>query len=352
MAAAWFTHPSRATFGPEKRYGGGQANKLYIFDLKTNDAKQITEGPRATRDPIWLGDTIYFNSDRDGHFNLYAYNVASGKTTQVTNNKPWDIRWPSSDHVNRIIYELNGELQVLNTQSGKSTSISINVPDDGLARRPSRISAANNIESVGLSPKGERALFSARGDIFSAPIEKGPTRNLTHSSGAHDKWPSWSPDGSRIAFISDLSGEEELYIVPQDGSKPAEQITRGGSAMRYQPDWSPDGKYIAFSDKDGKVWVVTVADRKLVEIVDSPRNQIRDHTWSPRGNYLAFSMATTGSGFSSIYVWSPGDSKVRRVTEGTFNAYNPAWDPQGTISTTSAIVNLRRRFPRLNSTMQ
>mgnify|MGYP003694551397 CR=1 FL=1 len=99
----------------------------------------------------------------------------------------------------------------------KSNAISINVPNEGLASRPSRISAANNIESVNLSPKGERALFSARGDIFTAPIEKGPTRNLTHSSGAHDKWPSWSPDGSRIAFISDMSGEEELYTIQQDG---------------------------------------------------------------------------------------------------------------------------------------
>jgi len=321
--------PQSRDFRPEKRYGGGQANKLYIFDLKTNDAKQISEGPRASRDPIWLGDTIYFNSDRDGHFNLYAYNVASGKTSQVTHNKPWDVRWPSSDHANRIVYELDGELQILNTQTGKSSAISINVPDDGLARRPSRISAASNIESVGLSPKGERALFCARGDIFTAPIEKGPTRNLTHSSGAHDKWPAWSPDGSRIAFISDLSGEEELYIVPQDGSKPAEQMTRGGSAMRYQPDWSPDGKYIAFSDKDGKVWVVTVADHKLVEVVDAPRNQVRDHTWSPNGNFLAFSMATTRSGFSSIYIWSSADGKVRRLTDGSFNSYNPAWDPQG-----------------------
>ncbi len=116
---------------------------------------------------------------------------------------------------------MNGELQVLETKSRKSNAISITVPDDGLARSPSRVSAANQIESVGLSPKGERAVFAARGDIFSAPIEKGPTRNLTHSSGAHDKWPSWSPDGSQIAFISDMSGEEELYVVPQDGLKAA-----------------------------------------------------------------------------------------------------------------------------------
>jgi tricorn protease len=321
--------PQSRDFRSEKRYGGGEANRLYIFELQTSDAKQISEGPRPTRDPIWIGDTIYFNSDRDGHFNLYAYNTITARTTQVTHSKPWDLRWPSSDHEDRIIYELNGELQVLNIKSGKSGTISINVPDDGLARRPSHISVANNIESFELSPKGERALFSARGDIFTAPIEKGPTRNLTHSSGAHDKWPTWSPDGSQIAFISDFGGEEELYLVPQDGSKPPEQVTKGGSAMRYQPQWSADGKRIAFGDKDGKIWIVTLADRKLVEIVDSSRGQIRDYTWSPRGNHLAFSMAVSRNGFASVYIWSGADNKVRRVTDEMFNAFNPAWDPQG-----------------------
>jgi tricorn protease len=321
--------PQFRDFRSEKRYGGGQANVLYIFDLKTGDAKRITEGPRPTRDPMWIGDTIYFNSDRDGHFNIYAYNVASGKTAQVTRSKQWDVRWPSSDHEGRIVYEMDGELQVLDARSGKTTPISITVPDDGLARRPSRVPAANNIESYELSPKGERALFSARGDIFTAPIEKGPTRNLTHSSGAHDKWPTWSPDGSQIAFISDLSGEEELYLVPQDGSKQAQQITNGGSAMRYQPEWSADGKRIAFGDKDGRVWIVTLADRKMTEIVDSPRGQIRDYVWSPRGNYLAFSLPVSANGTTSVYVWSAADNKVRRVTDGVFNSGNPVWDPQG-----------------------
>ncbi|HVS21763.1 MAG TPA: hypothetical protein VHD88_07930 [Pyrinomonadaceae bacterium] len=154
--------PQFRDFRPEKRYGGGQANKLYTFDLKTYDTKPITDGPRATRDPIWMGDTIYFNSDRDGHFNLYGYNVSSGKTSQITHSKQWDVRWPSSDHDGRIVYEMDGELQVLDAKSGKATPISITVPDDGLARRPSRISVANNVESYDLSPKGERALFSAR----------------------------------------------------------------------------------------------------------------------------------------------------------------------------------------------
>ena len=321
--------PQNRDFRPEKRYGGGQANRLYVFDLKTYDTKPITEGPRATRDAMWIGDTIYFNSDRDGHFNLYAYNVANGKTSQITQSKQWDVRWPSSDHQHRIIYEMDGGLQILDTKNNKAAAISITVPDDGLARRPSRVSAANNIESYELSPKGERALFSARGDIFTTPIERGPTRNLTHSPGAHDKWPSWSPDGSQIAFISDLSGEEELYLVPQDGSKPPQPITTGGSAMRYQPEWSADGKRLAFSDKDGKLYVVTLADKKVTEIVDAPRGQIRDYAWSPSGNYLAFSFATSGNGFSQIHVWNAGDGQMHRVTSQMFNAVGPAWDPQG-----------------------
>ena len=320
--------PQSRDFRSEKRYGGGQANQLYIFNLNNRSAKKITDGPRATRDPMWVGDTIFYNSDRDGHFNLYAYNVSSGRSTPVTTNRQYDVRWPSSDNESQIVYELNGELQVFDTRSRKSTPISINVPDEGIARRPSRVAVGNLIQAVGLSPKAERVLFGARGDIFSAPIEKGPTRNLTHSSGAFDKWPSWSPDGSQVAFVSDMTGEEEIYLVPQDGSKPAEQITRGGAAMRYQPEWAPDGKRLAFSDKDGKLYVLTLADRKLTEIADARRGQVRDYSWSPRGNYLAFTMPNENQ-FSSIYIWSAADGQLRRVTAENNNSNNPVWDPQG-----------------------
>jgi tricorn protease len=320
--------PRSRDFRSEKRYSGGQANDLFIFDLKTNDARRITDNQRADRDPMWIGNTIYFNSDRDGHFNLYSYDVAKGSTTQLTTNKVWDTRWPSSDNQGRIVYELNGELQIFDVKSKKITPLSINVPDDGLSRRPSRVSASNLISSFSLSPKGERALFSARGDIFTAPVEKGAPRNLTNSSNAHDKWPRWSPDGSRIAFISDRTGEEEIWVVAQDGSKPAEQLTSGGQAMRYAPEWSPDGKYLAFGDKDGKVWVLTVADKKLAEVANSKRGQVQDYTWSPKGNYLAFTMQDDMAA-SSIYVWSSKDNQLRRVTTGTFTEFNPAWDPQG-----------------------
>ncbi len=315
-------------FRPEKRYGGGQANDLFIFDLKANDARRVIDHPRADRDPMWIGNTIYFTSDRDGTFNLYAYDVTSAKVTPVTTSRTWDVRWPSSDHQSRIVYELNGELQLLDVKTGKSAPIVITVPDDGLWKRPSRVSAAQQITSAVLSPRGERALFSARGDVFTAPVEKGPTRNLTQTSNAHDKWARWSPDGSRIAFISDLSGEEELYVVAQDGSGRPERLTSGGSAMRYAPEWSSDGGRIAFGDKDGRIFVYSFDDKSLKQVYDAQRDQVRDYAWSPRGHVLAFS-ANMPNGFRAIHLWNETDGQVRQVTDELFNAHSPAWDPDG-----------------------
>jgi len=159
------------------------------------------------------------------------------------------------------------------------------------------------------------------------PIEKGPTRNLTNTSNAHDKWARWSPDGKRIAFLSDRSGEDEVWLVDQAGGKP-EQVTTGGQAMRYAPEWSAEGTHLAFSDKDGKLYVVTLADRKTVQIADDPRGTIRDYTWSPKGAYLAFSM-NDPSGTRSLHVWSAGDAQVHRLTDDVFNEYAPSWDPEG-----------------------
>jgi tricorn protease len=320
--------PQARDFRTEKRYSGGQANKLYIFDIETHAVKGITEGPRASRDPMWIGKEIYYDSDRDGHFNLYAYDTGSGKTRQITQSTLWDVRWPSTDRQQRIVYELDGELQVLDVKTGKSTHLSVRVPDDGVYRRPSYVSAANLIENVEISPKGERVLFAARGDIFTAPVEKGPTRNLTHSPGVHDKWPAWSPDGSKIAYLSDASGEEEIYVVAQDGASPAEKITSGGHAFRFDPKWSPDNDHIAFSDKDGELWTVSLKDHSMQEVAHSKNGQIRDYAWSPGGGYLAFSINDPNT-FSALYIWSAKDTKLHRVTSGLFNDDSPAWAPGG-----------------------
>ena len=320
--------PLTRDFRTWKRYEGGWAQDLYIFDLNSHELENITDDPRSDRDPMWIGQTIYFSSDRDGTLNLYGYQIGSGETEQLTKSKKWDVRWPSDDGQGRIVYELNGELQVLDLSSGASTPVSIFVPNDGLAMRPSRIAVGDHIEDFELSPKGERALFVARGDIFTVPIENGPTRNLTRTSGAHDKGARWSPDGRRISFISDLDGEEEIYLVNQDGSGEPEQLTHGGTAMRYAPEWASDGKWLAFGDKSGKLWVLEIEGRKLKEIADEERGQIRDYVWSPRGGHLAFSMSDH-SGYRSLYIWSAGDGELHRVTDGTFNESSPAWGPGG-----------------------
>ncbi len=311
-----------------KRYSGGWAQQLYLFDLKTDSAEKITQGPRCNRDPMWIGGKIYFVSDRDDTLNLYSYDPATKKTEQLTHSKKWDVRWPGTDHKNQIVYESAGELQVFDISTGRSRPAPITVPSDGLAMRPSHISVANHIEGAGLSPKGERALFVARGDIFTAPIEKGPTRNLTNSSNAHDRDATWSPDGAKIAFISDMSGEEEIYLIDQDGEGKPEQLTHDGHAMRYGPRWSPDGKYIAFNDKNGDVYLLALADKKVTKVAHDRSGNLRDYEWSPDSNFLAFSLSTIQA-FRAVYIWSLADGQLHQVTDPLFDSFEPSWDPDG-----------------------
>jgi len=311
-----------------KRYSGGWAQQLYIFDLSSHAAEKITEDPRAHRDPMWVGTKIFYSSDKDDTLNLYVYDPATKKTDQLTHSKKWDLRWPSTDHKNQIVYEVDGELNLFNTESGKTTHISIDVPTDAVAMRPSHISASNAIEGFELSPKGERAVFVARGEVFTVPIEKGPTRNLTNSSNAHDKWGRWSPDGAKIAYVSDADGEDEVYLISQDGSGKSEQLTHDFRAMLYAPEWAPDGKRIAFSDKDGNLYVLTLEDKKVAQIAKDPSGRLRDYTWSADGGHLAFTMRNENE-FRSIYVWSVADGQVHRVTGDMFETTDIAWDAEG-----------------------
>jgi tricorn protease len=311
-----------------KRYEGGWAQELYIFDLESHDFEQITDHPRADRDPMWIGGKIYFTSDRDGKNNLYAYDTLSKVTEQLTQEDVWDIRWPADDGEGRIVYELDGELQIFDIAAGRSRPLSIFVPDDGLHKRPTYKSVGDQIEGFALSPEGKRALFVARGDVFTAPIEKGPTRNLTESSNAHDKWARWSPDGRKIAFISDMTGEEELYLLDQGGSGEPEQLTVDGDAMRYAPIWAPDGQRIAFSDKNGKLWVVNVDSKAVTLVADDMQGAINAYAWSPNGGHLAFILSEV-NGFGSIHIWRVGDETPHRVTSEMYNEFDLAWDPEG-----------------------
>jgi tricorn protease len=321
--------PLARDFRTWKRYQGGWAQDLFIFDLATSAIEPVAHSPRTERDPMWIGEKIYFASDRTGTLNLFEFDPNTKSVRQLTKSTTNDVRWPSAGDDSRIVYEFGGELQILDLRSERSTPIPITVPTDALARRPARVAVAPAlIEEFALSPKGERALVVGRGDIFTAPIEKGAVRNLTRSSGAHDKAASWSPDGRKIAYLSDATGEEELYVVGQDGTDKPQQLTKGGKAMRYTPAWSPDGKRLAFSDKDGKVFVLTLTDKSLVQVADDLRAQVRDYTWSPCGTHLAFSLSEPNE-TRSVFVWSLGQENARRITSELFDESDPVWDPDG-----------------------
>lgn len=312
-----------------KRYEGGWAQDLYVFDLATNEVEQVTKNVRTDRDPMWVGSKIYWSSDRTGTLNLYSYDLASRATEQLTRFDRWDLRWPSADAAgSRIVFELAGELQVFDTASGQARPIAISVPDDGVAKRPARISAAGTIENTGLSPKGERAVFAARGDVFSVPIEHGPTRNLTRSSGAHDRSPAWSPDGKKIAYVSDASGEDDVYVVDQDGSGTPERLTQRTSGRIDNLLFSPDGKQITYSDQQGKLYLLDLASKESVEIADDKSPFGLDPSWSPDSRYLAVSLADD-SGLRSLWIHSLGDRKMHRVTDELWNEVSPSWSPDG-----------------------
>lgn len=311
-----------------KRYQAGWAQDLYIYDLATHQTKPVSHTKRTEREPMWIGDGIYFASDRSGTLNLYRYDVNSEAVTQLTKSDSWDVRWASSDGKSKIVYELGGELMVYDVTRSSETKLSITVPDDGLSRRASRIAVGGNIEDFEVSPKGERAVFAARGDIFSAPAEKGTVRNLTHSSGAHDRAPRWSPDGKQIAFVSDMSGEEEIYLVPQDGSAAPKALTSGSHARLYNPVFSPDSKRLAYVDKDGRIFVVTIADGKQQQVADERNGQVFDYAWSPCSLWLTFSLSQPSTN-RGLFVWSAQDGQTRQVTEGFFAEYSPQFSADG-----------------------
>ena len=311
-----------------KRYQGGWAQDLFIFDLASYEVEPVSHTVRTERDPMWIGEKIYFASDRDDRLNLYSFDPASGAVSQITNSDLWDVRWPSADNQSRIVYELDGQLHILDVSTGSDNALVINVPDDGLWKRPRRVSVGDDVSGFDVSPKGERAVFVARGEVFTVPIEKGPTRNLTRSSGANDRAAAWSPDGTSIAYISDASGEDEIWVTDQAGKGKARKISSGHAAQLRNPLWSPDNTKIAFSDVYGKLYVVTVADGAEVEVADDIWGGIFDYEWSPDSGHLAFSL-NNEPGMGRVFIWSVAGGNPQQVTSDLFDSYAPVWSPCG-----------------------
>jgi tricorn protease len=315
-------------FRSEKRYAGGLANVLYIFDLANPSLQPITHDLRTDRDPMWIGDAIYLNSDRTGTFNLYRYDPGTRQIRQLTHYTDWDVRWPSADAQGQIVYESNGELHLYDSRSNQDRAVSIKVPADSTTTLPQAVNAAENIEGFSLSPGGERVGIVARGDVFSVPVEHGVTRNLTQSSSAHDREAAWSNDGTRLAYVSDRSGEEEIYVQAQDGNSPAVALTANSTGRYSAPVWSGDDKRIAFADNTNRLYVIDIASKKRTVVTQDPVGLSLDYRWSPDGRFLAYSR-NDANNFLSVFVWSLADGQSHRITPQSFAAQSPAWSPNG-----------------------
>ena len=309
-----------------KRYEGGWAQDLFIFELDGSGSRNITDHIRTDRDPMWTQEGIFFVSDRDDFLNIYAYD--DGQTRQLTRYEGRDVRWATDDGAHRIVYELDGALHILDVRTGNDRALTISVPADTGFQLGELVKVAGNLEGFHVSPNGERVLVAARGEVFSVPVEHGVFRNLTNSAGAHEREVAWSPGGKRVAWISDASGEEEIYVADHLGKDSATRVTADSSTRLYHPVFSPDGSKIAYGDSEARIFVVDSDGGNKRQVADDPGFPQHDFSWSPDSRWLAYSMEDP-NGYRSLYIWDSQSGESRRITGEMFSEYNPVFAPGG-----------------------
>ncbi len=324
------------TFRTWKRYTGGTAEDVWTYNFKTHNLKRITTFEGTDRFPMWKGNMIYFLSDRSHTLNLFSYDLANGKITQLTKHTDYDVRRPSLSG-DTIVYENGGELFTCNINTKAETKLNIQVKSDMPQRRPHWVDASKLVTRFDISPNGKRLAVQARGEIFSVPAEKGQTRDLTESSGSREKDPAWSPDGKTIAYFSDASGEYELYLQKAGDFKNPVQLTHNGKVWRSRPEWSPDSSKILFTDKTLSLFVVDAKTGK-VKLVDKANNEpmdtdvynkpINDATWSPDSRFIAYSKIDDDL-VMQLYIYDLGTGKIHNVSQGLYNDFGPVFSPDG-----------------------
>jgi tricorn protease len=312
-----------------KRYRGGMADDIWIYDFDTKKIDNITNNPACDTFPMWTGNKIYFLSDRDKNmrFNLYSYDTATKETAQHTKFKDFDIKYPSLGD-KAIVFEHGGHVWRFDLATEKAAKVPIRILEDFVSGRTVQKDVSKSIASYEIAPDGKRALFSARGDIFTVPAKEGPTRNLTASSGAHDRNPKWSPDGKWIAYLSDASGEDEIYVIAQDGSSAAQQLTSTGAPYKYEIRWSPDSKKILWADKKLRLSYVDVETKKVAQVAQGKVWEIRDYAWSPDSKWVSYSRREE-NGMGTVYVYSLEQEKAFAVTDGWYDSFGPEFSGDG-----------------------
>jgi tricorn protease len=310
-----------------KHYRGGWSLPIALYDLKKNTYEELPKTNGMDLFPMWHGNAIYFISDRDGTMNLFSYDLATKATKKLTDYKEYDIKWPSLGP-DAIVYENGGLLYEYNLQSGTARNIPIEVRGEDLEARPEFKNVALNVGTFGLSPSGARAVLEARGNVFTVPAEHGSIRTLTtDNSSVHELNPTWSPDGKWVAYLSDKTGEYEVYVRPQMGGTET-RVTTDGHMYRYGPSWSPDSKKLLYWDKLHRLWWVSVDEKKPAQVDEGEYSDITDGSWSSDSLWIAYSK-NDRRGAGQMYLYSLDQKKTARISNGFYNDTNPVFDPEG-----------------------
>ena len=315
-----------------KRYRGGQADDIWIYDFATKKIENVTNDPAQDIFPMWTGNKIFFISDRDGRdknkrLNLYSYNLDTKETKQHTFFSEFDVKFPSLGN-NAIVFENGGYIIRFDLATEKESKISIQINDDGESGRGGIIELSKNVTNYDISPDGNRALLGARGEIFTVPAKYGNTRNLTNTSGVHERNSKWSPDGKWISYVSDVTGEDEIWMRPQDGLGEPVQITKNSNNYKYQPLWSPDGKKLLWADRAQRLQYVDVESKTITVITESKVFEFSDYAWSPDSKWITFANPEAEV-MTKIKLYSLESKQMIDVTDGWYDSGSPMFSSDG-----------------------
>ena len=319
-----------------KRYRGGMATDIWLFNLKTFESRKITDWEGTDTEPMWLGDKLYYLSDREEPFrrNVWSFDPATGTHEQVTRFKDYDIRYaamgPGAKGQGEIVLQNGASLYLLDLASGKLNEVKVSIPGARPTLRAQTVDASKFMESYAISPSGKRVAAGARGDIWTLPAKNGAPRNLTRTSGAAERYPSWSPDGRWIAYSSDESGEYEIYVTQADGMGETRQLTKRRKTFYESVDWSPDSKKVTYQDRAGNLWIYDLDEEEETFVIKDDFAGTPSLAWSHDSRYVAFAMAK-GEGYNSgIFVYDADEGgEPRRITSDYFGASAPAFDRKG-----------------------
>jgi tricorn protease len=313
-----------------RNYRGGQNRPIWIVDLKTYDLVSPPWTDSKDIDPVWVGDDVYFLSDRDGTSNIWAFDTKSRKLSQITRFTDFDVKTLDSNG-STVVFEQAGVIHELDARSGKDKVVPITANGDFPWMMPRWEDVTARITNLRLSPTGKRVVVEARGEIFTIPAEKGDVRNLSHSSGSAERDPAWSPDGKYVSYFSDKSGEYKLVIESQDGLTPPREIALEHPTHYYTPAWSPDSKKIVYTDTNLKVWVMDVESGKAKIVGQDPwmvPSRTENPVWSPDSKWVAYS-SHLNTLYHAIFVSNVDTGETKQVTDGLADAVWPVFDASG-----------------------